>query len=127
MDLRRKRTSIISVGSTADLPEVAIVGFAENLERSGDDQLAAALASLPPQLRETVVLRYYEEKTLDEIAAILQVPPGTIKSRLHTARAALNDFLTRKEHGNETERYSAGPADPLCHGGYGHGDSCCQL
>lgn len=95
MDLRRKRTSVISVGSTADLPEVATDGFAEKLEHSGDDKLTAALAALPPQLRETVVLRYYEEKTLDEIAAILQVPPGTVKSRLHNARAVLNDFLTR--------------------------------
>jgi RNA polymerase sigma-70 factor (ECF subfamily) len=97
MDLRRRRTSVISVGSTADLPEVAIEGFAERLENSCDDQLAAALASLSPQLREVVVLRYYEEKPIDEIATILDVPAGTVKSRLHNARAALNCFLTRKE------------------------------
>ena len=97
MDLRRKRTSVISVGSTADLPEVAIDGFAQRLEHSGNDQLAEAIASLSPQLREVVVLRYYDEKPIDEIATILQVPAGTVKSRLHNARTALNVFLTGKE------------------------------
>ena len=97
MDLRRKRTSVISVGSTADLPEVAIECFAEKLECSGNDQLSEALKALSPQLRETVVLRYYDEKTIDEIAAILQVPPGTVKSRLHNARIALNTLLSGKE------------------------------
>ncbi|MBO5775231.1 MAG: sigma-70 family RNA polymerase sigma factor [Kiritimatiellae bacterium] len=97
MDLRRKRTSVISVGSTADLPEVAIECFAEKLECSGNDQLSEALKALSPQLREAVVLRYYDEKTIDEIAAILQVPPGTVKSRLHNARIALNTLLSGKE------------------------------
>lgn len=97
MDLRRKRTSVISVGSTADLPEVAIECFAEKLECSGDDQLSEALKALSPQLREAVVLRYYDEKTIDEIATILQVPPGTVKSRLHNARIALNTLLSGKE------------------------------
>lgn len=97
MDLRRKRTSVISVGSTADLPEVAIECFAGKLECSGNDQLSEALKALSPQLREAVVLRYYDEKTIDEIAAILQVPPGTVKSRLHNARIALNTLLSGKE------------------------------
>lgn len=97
MDLRRKRTSVISVGSTADLPEVAIECFAEKLECSGNDQLSEALKALSPQLREAVVLRYYDEKTIDEIATILQVPPGTVKSRLHNARIALNTLLSGKE------------------------------
>jgi RNA polymerase sigma-70 factor (ECF subfamily) len=97
MDMRRKHSNVIPVGSTADLPEVAIDSFAERLEHSGNEQLSAAIASLSPQLREVVVLRYYEEKPVDEIALILQVPPGTVKSRLFNARAALNDFLTRKE------------------------------
>jgi RNA polymerase sigma-70 factor (ECF subfamily) len=97
MDLRRKRMSVISVGSSSDLPEIAIDCFAEKLEHSGDDHLSEALASLSPQLREVVALRYYEERPIEEIAVILQVPPGTVKSRLHTARATLNDFLTRKE------------------------------
>lgn len=97
MDLRRKRTSVISVGSTADLPEVAIECFAEKLESSGNNQLSEALKALSPQLREAVVLRYYDEKTIDEIATILQVPPGTVKSRLHNARIALNTLLSGKE------------------------------
>lgn len=97
MDLRRKRTSVISVGSTADLPQVAIECFAEKLECSGNDQLSEALKALSPQLREAVVLRYYDEKTIDEIATILQVPPGTVKSRLHNARIALNTLLSGKE------------------------------
>ena len=52
MDLRRKRMNVISVGSTTDLPEVAINSFAEMLDNSEDDHLTKAIASLSPQLRE---------------------------------------------------------------------------
>jgi RNA polymerase sigma-70 factor (ECF subfamily) len=51
--------------------------------------LANAIRGLPPLHRAVVHLFYLEEFRVDEIASILGVPAGTVKSRLHRARAAL--------------------------------------
>ena len=44
------------------------------------------LNQLPPDLRTTLVLREMEQLSYDEVAAMMQVPVGTVRSRLHTAR-----------------------------------------
>jgi RNA polymerase sigma factor (sigma-70 family) len=49
------------------------------------DSLAGALRSLSPEHREVVVLRFYLDLTVDEIAARTGARPGTVKSRLHHA------------------------------------------
>ena len=47
--------------------------------------------------REVTVLRYFEGRTVEEIAEMLGMPVGTVKSRLHHARIALHAVLVRKE------------------------------
>jgi RNA polymerase sigma-70 factor (ECF subfamily) len=84
------------MGASSDLPEVACDTFAAALGEAADEDVTEAVRSLPPQLRETVVLRYYSEKSVEEISRIMDVPAGTVKSRLHHAREALNQFLIRK-------------------------------
>jgi RNA polymerase sigma-70 factor, ECF subfamily len=49
--------------------------------------------SLPEQLREVLVLCEFEELTYEETAAILEVPVGTVRSRLHRAKARLAKTL----------------------------------
>jgi RNA polymerase sigma-70 factor (ECF subfamily) len=51
--------------------------------------LARRLAALPERLREVLVLRYYRDLGEREIAELLEIPPGTVKSRLHAAVRAL--------------------------------------
>ena len=55
--------------------------------------LAMAIRELPPMHRAVVHLFYREEMSVDEIASILEIPKGTVKSRLHHARAALKRQL----------------------------------
>jgi RNA polymerase sigma-70 factor (sigma-E family) len=69
-----------------------------------DDRLSvlAALARLPVSQRQVLVLRYWEDLTEREIADVLGVSPGTVKSRASRALAALResdlgDVLTRAE------------------------------
>ena len=54
----------------------------------------AALAGLPARHREILGLRFYLDQSYEELAALLRLPLGTVKSRLHRARCALRDKLT---------------------------------
>lgn len=55
--------------------------------------VAEALAKLPPERREVVVLHHLNGLDVRTIAAMLGVPEGTVKSRLGRARADLRQFL----------------------------------
>lgn len=56
-----------------------------------------AVASLPPELREVVLLKEFEELTFQEIADALEIPLSTVKSRLYTALKQLRMRLGRYE------------------------------
>ena len=66
-------------------------------------QVAAALASLPVEAREILVLREIEDLSYKAIATVLDLPVGTVMSRLARAReklaATLGDRLGRRGHG----------------------------
>ncbi|MFN8495091.1 MAG: sigma-70 family RNA polymerase sigma factor [Caldilineaceae bacterium] len=65
-------------------------------ERSSDVQLLKdALAALPVEYREVVVLRELEELSYKEIARIADVPIGTVMSRLNRARQRLQEYLVQ--------------------------------
>lgn len=53
----------------------------------------AALGCLPDEQRTTVILSVYEELPYREIAAVLEIPLGTVKSRLHIGMARLREEL----------------------------------
>jgi RNA polymerase sigma-70 factor (sigma-E family) len=59
----------------------------------GADHLVDALATLPAKRRAAVVLRYYEGCSEAEIAEVLGVRPGTVKSMLHRALAQLREVV----------------------------------
>jgi RNA polymerase sigma-70 factor (ECF subfamily) len=52
-------------------------------------ECAQLIESLPGELREIISLKYYSGYTLAEISAILEIPEGTVKSRLHRALGLL--------------------------------------
>jgi RNA polymerase sigma-70 factor (ECF subfamily) len=63
--------------------------------REASELLQAALRKLSPELREAVVLRDLEEMEYREIADVLRVPEGTVKSRINRGRAELGRVLKR--------------------------------
>lgn len=91
------------------LPEVEeeSVGAAPDMATTAGDRLDldAALASLRPDYRAAVVLRDQLGLDYAEIAEVLEVPPGTVRSRIARGRAALADAL-----GNQSDPPNV-PAD----------------
>jgi RNA polymerase sigma-70 factor, ECF subfamily len=63
--------------------------------REASEMLQAALQKLSPDLREAVILRDLEELEYREIAQVLHVPEGTVKSRLNRGRAELARVLRK--------------------------------
>ena len=61
--------------------------FEDRVVRGAD--LRAALRKLPIEHREALVLRYYLDLPLEEVAAVTGVPVGTVKSRINRALAAM--------------------------------------
>ena len=70
---------------------------AERSERG--DAVRRAVAALPPELREVVLMKEFEELTFQEIADALKIPLSTVKSRLYTALKQLRMRL--EKHGLE--------------------------
>lgn len=70
----------------AELPEVAVRGAAP---ADPNARLQNAIRELPPEYQSCVTLKYLEDLGINEIAEILQVPPGTVKTWLFRAREIL--------------------------------------
>ncbi len=77
-----------------------------------DDDIEIALAALPPEFRAAVVLCDIEGLSYDEIADVLGVKLGTVRSRIHRGRAMLRRALAHRAPAAGRERYS-GPVDDL--------------
>jgi RNA polymerase sigma-70 factor (ECF subfamily) len=58
------------------------------------DEVSRALNSLPVDFRTVIILCDIEDFTYEEIAKIVDIPIGTVRSRLHRARNMLRDMLT---------------------------------
>ena len=57
------------------------------------DAMRAAIAALPEPQRETLLLRLQQELSYEEIAEVLGIPVGTVRSRLHGAVRRLHEIL----------------------------------
>ena len=66
-------------------------------EREKWQFLQQAIDALPPSHRSVVVLHYLEGLSLEDVAAVLEIPEGTVKSRLYYARMKLRKTLLEHE------------------------------
>lgn len=88
---RRRRRRVVEVELTVlDQPAVADVA-AQVADR---DLLDRALARLEPEQRAVVVMRFFLELSLSETAAVLGIPTGTVKSRLHRSLVQMRIDVT---------------------------------
>lgn len=61
-------------------------------------ELAVVLSELDEPIRETILMRFVDDMSIEEIAAALDIPPGTVKSRLHNAIKRLRASPKLREH-----------------------------
>jgi len=79
--------------ATYDPPDRAPDPEARLLQQQSVGQVREALEQLPPDFREVVVLREFEEMSYKAIASVIGVPIGTVMSRLARARDRLSALL----------------------------------
>ena len=90
---RKKRVTTIGldkVEPTLPAPDSVVQSVIWDDEK---ERIGRGLATLPPDQRRAVVLRYYADMTVPEIAKIMGWRQGTVKSRLHRALARLRPLL----------------------------------
>ncbi len=72
------------------------------------EMVRAAIAQLPQEFREVILLREFEDLPYQEIAEILGCPPGTVMSRLARARAKLRTLLAANSPDGNLSNQSTG-------------------
>jgi len=86
-------TSDIEQGNPSSQPSVE----EQLLEREKVATLREALRTLPPEQHQVVILYYYYETRVEDIASFCGISAGTVKSRLHRARRKLFDVFNEGE------------------------------
>jgi len=84
-------------GGLEDKPSAEEQPIARVESRERHEILQAALNRLSPDMREAVVLRDFQDLDYDEIAEVLGVPEGTVKSRINRGRLELARVIKRME------------------------------
>jgi RNA polymerase sigma-70 factor (ECF subfamily) len=105
--LRRQRNSPVQFGLESDFDDESEheeASVAEDLEpdmlverQLQQERIAVAWAQLSEEHRIVLSMHDIEEYSLVEISAITETPVGTLKSRVHRARARLRDLLAREQ------------------------------
>jgi RNA polymerase sigma-70 factor, ECF subfamily len=100
------------------------LGFGERIAAAPEDrpervvlrgeqrsQVLTAISKLSEKHRLVIILRYYADLSNEEIASVLNIPSGTVRSRLHTARQRLRELLVAAglvDEADATESQTAG-------------------
>ncbi|MEI6210796.1 MAG: sigma-70 family RNA polymerase sigma factor [bacterium] len=91
---RRQRTERLRKGLEAE-PQLEFVARGEGPER-GKMDIEAALAALPEGMRMVVVMSIYQNMVYEDIALALQIPVGTVKSRMFNALRLLRQAMEER-------------------------------
>jgi RNA polymerase sigma-70 factor (ECF subfamily) len=89
----RERGRIAPAAEAAAIPDRSATPEAETLDRESRDGIRAAVAALPELYREVVVLRYFNELSVDEVAAVLGRSSSTVGVQLLRARQLLRNAM----------------------------------
>jgi len=93
-----RRNAIAPAAGDLDLRDIPGI---DNVEASTENAMlkkaiATALGRLDIKFRIPLILCYFDDCSIEEIAAICKIPKGTVKSRLHKGRSLLRQELTKE-------------------------------
>ncbi|HEY6294918.1 MAG TPA: RNA polymerase sigma factor [Streptosporangiaceae bacterium] len=91
-----RAADLATVGAWAVDPWDDVIDRLDSAAAARTREMAGAVRALPPEEREVLLLVAWEQLTPTQAALILGIPPGTARSRLHRARAALRPVLARE-------------------------------
>ena len=94
----KKRKKIVYL---SDIPQETRQGQYEDFYHLGDTDLSTAVANLKLEFRTVIVLHYFQDLKVKEIAEALQIPAGTVKWRLSKAKSILQKELLQRREGLE--------------------------
>jgi RNA polymerase sigma-70 factor (ECF subfamily) len=104
--LRRRRESV-----SLDERPMDPAAHPDHAEQSASAlDIQRALVEVPADFRVVVIMHELQDMPLEEIAAILEIPVGTVKSRLHRGRVALGRALSERVPGEPNPAKS--PSNP---------------
>jgi len=95
--LRRRTVNQVSEEAALEIEDPADGPHGALEKKDEGARLREALTQLSPAHREVIDLVYYHERSMDEVAAILQIPAATVRTRMFYARKRLAEFLARIE------------------------------
>jgi RNA polymerase sigma factor (sigma-70 family) len=107
---QRIRFDALSDDAAGRLPSALPSPDAAQLDRMFDADIETALASLAPDFRAAVVLCDVEGLSYEEIADVLDLKLGTVRSRIHRGRTMLRKALAHRAPASGRSRYS-GPVE----------------
>jgi RNA polymerase sigma-70 factor (ECF subfamily) len=114
LDQARRKAKIrfdaFADGAETNIPSRAATPDTTVLDRGFDDDVESALSALPPDFRAAVVLCDIEGLSYDEIADVLGLKLGTVRSRIHRGRSMLRKALAHRAPATGRARYS-GPTE----------------
>jgi RNA polymerase sigma-70 factor (ECF subfamily) len=100
-----RRTRPPEIPLIADMPVPGLSNPADDAESDQRDEIIRrAVCSLPRKYSETLILYYFLDQDVAEVARVLGLPDGTVKARLHRGRAKLKGPLAKalaSSHGKE--------------------------
>jgi RNA polymerase sigma-70 factor (ECF subfamily) len=98
---RLRKQGRVIVDSALEERAANVVPFVPPIpDRLTDEDMLLAMREIPAHHQEVILLCDVEEMTYKEIAAALEIPIGTVMSRLHRGRELLRTALTRRGTGS---------------------------
>jgi RNA polymerase sigma-70 factor (ECF subfamily) len=94
--LRRRGRDVVALGLDASVTSIHMLGISPSSAAARDearDRVHEALRRLPVEQQVMLELKYWEDLATAEIAAIMEIPEATVRTRLFRARAALREAL----------------------------------
>ncbi len=98
-----RKTKSRPEGYSIDVEEYILNNIAGDITADGETEksinkeiLENALAELPQFYRDITILRYFEEKSYEEISDILRISPGTVATRISRAKQYIKKFINNK-------------------------------